>query len=187
MKRLCLVTLLFSLASRAEVPAVVSSFDLNAYLGKWFEIERIPNSFQDNRPKGAQPCRQTTAEYVRRDDGKINVTNRCLRTSIQGDAEEDVARAIARVPDAKRPAKLKVNFTGLSLLRWLGIGDGDYWICALGPLREGLYSWALVCSPSRKYGWILSRKEVLSPAELGEVRQAQKLSGYAADSFRPSK
>lgn len=187
MKKVWLVLLFMAPVSQAQEPTTVKNFELSAYLGKWFEIERIPNRFQDNRPGGTQPCRDTTAEYTLRDDKKIAVENRCVRVPVEGPEQVDVARAVARVPDAGQPAKLKVNFTGWALLRWLGVGDGDYWICALGPQKNGVYAWSLVCSPSRKYGWVLSRRPELSPDELVEVRQAQASAGYAAESFQPSK
>jgi apolipoprotein D and lipocalin family protein len=61
-----------------------------------------------------------------------------------------VGKATAIPTDATN-AKLKVTFY------WPF--SADYWIIALGPSLEGMYQWAVVGSPCRKYLWILSRNE----------------------------
>ena len=160
-------------------PETVASVDLNKYVGKWFETQRIPNSFQDKKKRGYNECFNTTAEYSKAGSNKINVTNTCYRYNDQNQEYVDIAKAKAKVVEGSNNAKLKVNFTGLSLLEWLGIGDGDYWILGLGPVNEdNLYSWAFVGSPKRDYGWILSRSKQIDPEQEDIVKNTIKEKGY---------
>ena len=47
----------------------VQGFDLNRYLGKWYEIARLDHSFEEGLDN-------VTAVYSLRDDGGVNVVNR---------------------------------------------------------------------------------------------------------------
>ena len=58
--------------SKLSTVEVVSDVDINRYMGTWYEIARYPNWFQRN-------CLSSTAIYSLRDDGKIDVINRCSR------------------------------------------------------------------------------------------------------------
>lgn len=115
-------------------PRTVDSVDLKKYVGVWYEIAKIPNRFQKNCA-----C-NTTATYLLRDDGKIDVINRCTRA----DGTINEAKGIARIVDTITNSKLEVSF-----VRVLGIQLfwGDYWIIGL----ETNYRYAVVGTPSRKY------------------------------------
>jgi len=106
------------------------------YLGTWYEIASFPQSFQ-------RGCTATTATYTLRDDGQLDVINRCRLGSPDGKAKE--ARGRARVVDRVTNAKLDVSFFRPF---W-----GPYWIIDLAQD----YSYAVVGHPGRDYLWILSR------------------------------
>jgi apolipoprotein D and lipocalin family protein len=166
-------------------PETVESVDLDKYVGKWYEIQRIPNSFQDKKKRGFNECFNTTAEYAKVGTQKISVVNTCYRYNDENKEYIDIARAKASIVENSNNAKLKVNFTGLSLLEWLGIGDGDYWILGLGPINENdLYSWAFVGSPKRDYGWILNRTRQLDPDQEEIVKNKIKEKGYDPEKFK---
>lgn len=181
-----LISLALPLASLAdrdnkvEIPTV-DHVDLESYIGLWYEIRRIENEFQDNEPKpGDGVCFNVTAEYGILPKNKIKVKNMCYRQS-----RVEVARAKARAVRGSNNAKLKVNFTGIPLLEWLGIGNGDYWILALGEKNsENLYSWALVGSPGLDYAWILSRKENLEECEIERALRVAESVGYDIKLFK---
>ena len=63
-----------SIASGSTPLQVVSSVNLSKYVGRWYEIARLPNSFQD---KEGKRCDFVTADYTLRNDGKISVINSC--------------------------------------------------------------------------------------------------------------
>lgn len=144
----------------------VDQVDLGKYVGLWYEIAKIPNPFQ-------KMCTgNTTAQYTLRKDGKMDVLNRCMKN----DGSYTQAKGIAKVVNTNTNAKLKVSF-----VRLLGISLfwGNYWIIGL----DENYQYAVVGEPSRKYGWILSRKQELSPEQWKAVNQILTDQGYNPDTF----
>ncbi len=147
-------------------PVTVDSVDLNRYVGKWFEIAKIPNSFQK------KCASNTTATYILRKDGNIAVINRC----IEKDGSVSEAKGIAKVVDKKTNSKLEVSFVrifGISLF-W-----GDYWIIGL----DKDYKYVVVGTPTRKYGWILSRTSAMSKNDLNEAFTILRNHGYNTNDF----
>ena len=147
-------------------PKVVKYVDLKKYSGLWYEIAKIPNRFQKNCKRG------TTAQYKLLENGKIEVINSC----IEEDGERDASEGIAQVVDASSNAKLEVSFVsifGINLF-W-----GDYWIIDL----DTNYEYAVVGTPTRKYGWILSRTPKLPEEKLNEVFELLKSQGYEPKKF----
>jgi apolipoprotein D and lipocalin family protein len=177
--------LCLSLTAFAQDVRPVAFVDLKAYSGDWHEIQRIPNRFQyDKETSGFGRCENTVAQYTPRDDGKITVINSCLRTNEKGETLVSKAEALATVQESSRGARLKVNFTGMAILRWLGVGNGDYWVLGLGPLTtDGRYCWALVGEPTRNYGWILARENHLSASTLHTIFELAESNGYARSQF----
>ena len=144
------------LEDRTEELEVVQTVDLNRYVGRWYEISRLPNSFQ-------KKCADTvTADYTIRADGKIEVLNRCRKAS----GEFTTAKGKAKIVDKKTNAKLKVTFF------WPFYGD--YWIFDLGPN----YEYAVVGEPGRKYLWILSRSPQMDEALYQQLLQKMAAKGF---------
>ena len=135
---------------------VVQSVDLSRYVGRWYEISRLPNGFQ-------KKCADmVTANYTMRADGKIEVINRCRKAS----GEYATAKGRAKIVDKKTNAKLKVTFF------WPFYGD--YWILDLGPN----YEYAVVGEPGRKYLWILSRSPQMDEAVYQQLLQKMAAQGF---------
>ena len=153
----------------AAAPQTVDNVDLSRYVGLWYEVLKIPNRFQD------QCARNTSAEYRLRDDGRIDVINRCRTAS----GEADTAQGLARVVDAASNAKLEVSF--IEFWGWRPFW-GDYWV--LGLAED--YSWAVIGTPNRKYGWVLSRTPVLDGQAAAEVRAILRANGYDPGDFATS-
>ena len=121
---------------KADEPIpVVENFELDRFLGKWYEIARLPHSFEEG-------LEQVTATYSLRDDGKVKVLNRGYDIE---DQEWSEAEGKARIADPEMPAYLEVSFF------W--IFYADYRIIELEPD----YQYMMVTSSSRDYLWILSR------------------------------
>jgi apolipoprotein D and lipocalin family protein len=141
---------------RKDELEVVQSVDLTRYAGRWYEIARLPNSFQ-------KKCADSvTANYTMREDGKIEVINRCRKAS----GEYATAQGEAKIVDKKTNAKLKVTFF------WPFYGD--YWILDLGPN----YEYAVVGDPDRKYLWILSRSPRMDEALYQQLLQNMAAKGF---------
>lgn len=149
-------------------PTTVPSVDLARYLGVWYELASIPQSFQKD-------CvANTTAAYSLTDDGFIQVLNSCDEKN----GKRKIAEGRARVEDKKTNAKLKVTFVKL-LGNWIFRFGGDYWVI---DLAED-YSVAVVGHPTREYGWILSRTPSLSADALKEISSRLVLQGYDVCKF----
>lgn len=143
---------------------VVPSVDLSRYSGKWFEIARLPNSFQ-------KKCAgEVTANYTIGSDGRIEVVNRCRK--VNGEITE--AKGTARRADQHKPnSMLKVRFAP-SFLSFLPFVWGDYQIISLADD----YSHAMVGTPDRKYLWILARAPQLDTAAYEQLVGEAKEQGF---------
>lgn len=147
-----IATMNFAFASR-PAPETIDYLDIPRYMGKWYEIARLPNSFQ----KG---CKKTTATYRLRKDGRVDVLNECNK----GKRRKSRARGLAKVMDLQTNAKLSVSFVPI-LRRW-NIFAGDYWV--VGPQNFD-YSVSLVTNATRNVFWILSRTPQISKARLQDL------------------
>jgi apolipoprotein D and lipocalin family protein len=165
-----LLTLAGVMQAQDKKLTTVDNVDLQRYIGLWYEIAKIPNSFQDHCYKG------TTAEYRLKETGEIEVINSCT----EEDGNRDEAKGIAKVVDKKTNSKLEVSF-----VRILGFNLfwGDYWIIGL----DENYQYAVIGSPGRKYGWILSRTPEMSQADLDEAYDILKEKGYDTNKFVKSR
>ncbi len=139
----------------------VASVDLSRYSGLWYEIAKIPNSFQRQCVHG------TTAQYRLLEDGQIEVINSCTKK----DGTLSQVKGVAKIVDKQSNAKLKVSFVNLLGLRLFW---GDYWIIGL----DENYQWAIVGTPSRKYGWILGRKPQLDAEQMANIERILQEQGY---------
>lgn len=149
MKRFSLL-LLFALAltackEKAPLPTV-DSVNLERYMGTWYEIQRLPNSFEEG-------LNCVTATYSLDEDGDIHVLNKGY-----GDGEWEDAKGYARVPDPEVPGELEVSFFRPFY--------GDYYIIELDPN----YQYVLVGSPSREYLWILARSPELDSTTVNMLK-----------------
>ncbi len=135
----------------------VEEFDINKYLGKWYEIERLPNSFEEG-------LEENSATYTMGEDGYIVVIN-------EGRVIDDISRikqvkGKAWIPDLRQPGKLKVSFF------WPF--SGDYWVLKV----DKDYTYALVGGPTGEYLWILSREKNLDPAIIVELKDFAGKLGF---------
>jgi apolipoprotein D and lipocalin family protein len=148
-----------STSDRLGLPPLetVARVDLGRYVGTWYEIASFPQRFQ-------RGCTATTATYTIRNDGDIDVLNRCRLGSLDG--KEKAARGRARVVDRSTNAKLEVSFFRPF---W-----GDYWIIDLADD----YSYAVVGHPSRDYLWILSRTPAMDEAIYQGIVTRLQARGY---------
>lgn len=162
-----IIMLAMNILAQQKEPKTVDYVDLKKYAGLWYEVAKIPNRFQSHCVKG------TTAKYTFKDNGEIEVINSC----IDEDGELDKTEGLARVVDKKSNAKLEVSF--FSILGWRPVW-GDYWIIGL----DENYQWAIVGTPTRKYGWILARQPELDNETLEKIYSILKDQGYNPQDFK---
>jgi apolipoprotein D and lipocalin family protein len=138
----------------------VTPFDVNRYLGKWFEIARLDHSFE-------RGLTDVSATYSLKPDGSLEVINRGFNTKKD---EWKSATGRALFTGSQNQGSLKVSFFGPFY--------GGYHVLALD--QTG-YQWALVAGPDRDYLWILARTKTLTPVIRDQLVAQAKKMGFAID------
>ncbi len=138
----------------------VKGFELNRYLGKWYEIARLDHSFE-------RGLTRVSAEYSLRDDGGVKVVNRGFD---QDKNEWDEAEGKAYFIGDSDIGQLKVSFFGPFY--------GAYNILALD--KKG-YQYSLVAGPDRSYLWILARSPKLDQSIVDSLVNKAKQSGFPTE------
>ncbi|XP_008837238.1 apolipoprotein D [Nannospalax galili] len=131
---------------KCPTPPVQENFDMKKYLGRWYEIEKSPVSFE----KGV--CNQ--ANYSLMENGNIKVLNQEMRP----DGTVNQIEVEAMQSNVSEPAKLGVKFFQL-------MPPTPYWI-----LATDYENYALVYSCTTiiwlfhvDHVWILGRNPYLPP------------------------
>lgn len=122
----------------------VSHFDINRYLGTWYELARIDHHFEKN-------LIQVVARYQLNADGSISVLNRGFDARKQ---EWREAEGKAQFLGPSNVAALKVSFFGPFY--------GGYNVVSL----DDEYQTSLVIGGSLDYFWLLSRQKSIPEEQL---------------------
>ncbi len=138
MRKISIVLILF-LAGCVGIPEnvkPVDNFEIEKYLGKWYEIARLDHPFE-------RGLTRVTANYSLREDGGVRVLNRGYS---EKEKEWKEAEGKAYFVRGTTIGYLKVSFFGPFY--------GSYIVFELD--HEN-YQYALVCGPDKSYLWILYR------------------------------
>ena len=114
----------------------VTSFQIERYLGKWYEIARLDHRFE-------RGLTQISAEYSMRHDGGLKVLNRGYSNEKQEWSEAEGRGYFVQSPNE---AYLKVSFFGPFF--------GSYIVFELDTVN---YQYALISGPDKSYFWLLAR------------------------------
>ncbi len=161
--RTLIIALLLALYGCTGLPEdvqPVDGFDINRYLGRWYEIARLDHSFERGLDR-------VTAEYSLRDDGGINVTNRGFSTEKN---EWKQADGKAYFVDADDRGHLKVSFFGPFY--------GSY---VVFELDKPDYQYAFVAGPNKSYLWFLARTPQVSEDLIARFIEKSTELGFATD------
>ena len=135
----------------------VENFDVNKYMGKWYEIARFPHSFERN-------VTHAEAEYTLLDNGKVKVTNRGLRNGQSTSADGE-----ARFRGKSDRGELEVTFFRPFY--------GAYRIIYL----DDNYQLAIVTGDTMDYAWILAREPHIPPEQLQMCLKKLQAWGFAIE------
>lgn len=144
--------------SSRDIPAV-KGFELDRYLGVWYEIARLPNRFE-------RGMTQVKAEYSALPENRIRVVNRGIKAGQPAEIT-----GVARSNGAADTGELEVSFF------WPFYGD--YRIIKLAPD----YRYSVVVGSDRGYLWVLSRTPELSPGEWQEIRTFLQQHNFPIESL----
>lgn len=137
----------------------VSDFDIQKYMGTWYEIARLDHRFE----RGMD---QVTAMYSLEKNGRVRVVNRGFVTKKEEWKEAEGKARIAHEPEA---GHLEVSFFGPFY--------GPYIIFEL---EEKNYEYAFVTS-GEKYLWLLSRTPEISDNVRDKFINRSRELGFSVD------
>lgn len=143
-------------ASTSDI-AAVRDFEPERYMGTWYEIARLPHSFE----RGLD---EVKAQYTLLDDGSIRVENSGMR---DGEPKSVTGSAELKHPDAK-------PLTGELRVTFFWPFYSDYRIIELA----ADYSYAVVTGGSMDYLWVLSRKPEMAREQLDAILKRAKANGF---------
>jgi len=152
----------FAQGSQPKLEAV-PKVELDRYLGKWYEIAKYPNKFQK------QCVGNTTATYSRKQNGRLEVLNECLKK----DGTMEAAKGEAKIADKQTNSKLKVRFAP-GFISFLPFVWANYWVIDLAPD----YSYAVIGEPNRDYFWILAREPEMDDATYQQILRKAESMGF---------
>lgn len=132
----------------------IHNFELDRYLGRWYEIARFNHRFE----RGLD---YVTAEYILNDDNTLKVINRGY-----DNRHKRLHETVGKAKATSVPGHLRVSFFLFFYT--------DYDILALD---EG-YNWALIGSRMPNYLWILSRTPIISAERLAFILDIARSHGY---------
>lgn len=135
--------------------SAVMSFDLDRYLGDWYEIARFDHNFE----RGISHAK---AQYTLNDNGTVSVTNTGIKNG-----KHSEARGKAKLTGTV--GRLRVSFFGPFY--------SDYRVMML----DNSYNYALVGSKSPKYLWILSRTPEVPDDIIKQILDVASGRGYDTD------
>ena len=143
-----------------------TNFNHQAYMGKWFQIARIPQFYETN-------CANATAEYTFLKN-KIKVFNTCY------DQNGNVIRTItgqAMAPNPSQPTKLLVTFPGVPQMD----KEPNYIIH-----NTDYNHYAIIGSTSGNSFYILSRKPTMNIEEYMQWLEYAASLGYDPMKVEPN-
>lgn len=145
---------------KSDLP-VIQDFDLEKYLGEWYEIARLDFFWE----KG---LKNVLAHYSLQEDGSIKVINSGIKIKDNTPKESTGKAKFVGLP---HEGALKVSFFGPFY--------SGYNVMHIG----GDYEYALVFGENLDYMWILSRTKTITPELQSKYLEYAKSAGYNTEAL----
>lgn len=165
MKKLFLMLSLLLLNGCLSMPESVKpvdGFELEKYLGQWYEVARLDHSFE-------RGLTRITADYSLNDDGGVRVVNRGFSLE---ENEWKGAEGKAYFVNSASEGYLKVSFFG-----------PFYGAYIVFELDKDHYQYAFVSGPNTDYLWLLSRTKTVAPEVMDQFLAISKTKGFNTDAL----
>lgn len=140
----------------------VKEFEVDRYLGRWYEIARLDHSFE----RGLE---QVSADYILAQDGSITVINRGYSPE-QDKWKEATGKAL--FVNTADEAHLKVSFFG-----------PFYSSYVVFELDKKDYQYAFVSGANTNYLWLLARTPEIDESLMKRFADRAEELGFAADTL----
>lgn len=160
MKKFLLIIIPFiavACTGKPEGMVAVTDFELDRYLGKWYEIARLDHSFE-------RGLNNISAQYSLQDDGGVKVVNSGFSKE---ENEWEQAEGKAYFVDSTDSGHLKVSFFGPFY--------GSYIIFELDKKN---YQYAFVSGPNTSYLWLLSRTPTVDQEIIDRFKKRSQELGF---------
>ncbi|MDA9558030.1 lipocalin family protein [Vibrio sp.] len=151
-----ILMMLFGCTGSPKLVEPVSEFNLERYLGTWYEVARLDHSFE-------RGLNHVTATYSRREDGGVRVINRGYSPERK---EWKEAEGKAYFIEEEAVGHLKVSFFGPFY--------GSYIIFEL----DEEYQYAFVSGPNTDYLWLLSRTPMIDKSIIQQFKVLAQSKGF---------
>lgn len=138
----------------------VTQFQLERYLGTWYEIVRQDHAFEEG-------LSEVTATYSMREDGGVAVLNRGYSAEDKAWRE---AEGRAYFVNSSNVGHLKVSFFG-----------PFYGAYVIFELDQKDYQYAMISGPSRDYFWLLSRTPTMPEVVKRRLLAKAEALGFPMD------
>ncbi len=156
----CVALLLIGCLGMPDSVQPVNGFQLENYLGKWYEVARLDHQFERGLSK-------VSAEYQLGEDGSVRVLNQGFSAQ---DNEWQQAEGKAYFVDDNNQGYLKVSFFGPFY--------GSYVVFELDKVN---YQYAFVSGPNHDYLWLLSRSATVSDEVMQKFIVMSQQRGFDTD------
>ncbi len=166
-RRLTVMLALFWISSALALTPV-TGFDLNRYMGTWYEIAAIPGFLQ------SRCSSDTTTQYSAAENSAIANTTSCTRA----DGTSEIRESRSRTLEPTLPSVLKITSVQFLGIWWYPFGRESI-IIAFDPE----YRWLVSAHPSLRYGRILSREPSLADGALKRITVTLGEEGFDLCNF----
>ncbi|MCF2860744.1 lipocalin family protein [Pseudoalteromonas sp. Cnat2-41] len=163
MRAQIIILLTVVLSACTSVPdkvSPVSPFNLERYMGTWYEIARMPHPFEEGLSR-------VTATYSQNDDGSVKVINRGFNAEEQ---QWSQAEGKAKFVGDPNTGHLKVSFFGPFYSSYVVFG-----------LDQENYQYAYVSGYNTDYAWLLAREKEVDEQRLEDFKEQLRSAGFAVE------
>ncbi|KGL81448.1 Apolipoprotein D [Tinamus guttatus] len=150
-------------------PPVQENFDITKYVGKWYEIEKLPSNFEKGR------CIQ--ANYMQDENGKLKVINK----ELQSNGKFKEIEGEVTYMEVKEPAKMGISFNWFT-------PSAPYWV-----ISTDYENYSLVYSCTNiiwlfhiNYAWIMSRAPEMHPETVTNLKSLLQSYKIDTDKMMPT-
>jgi apolipoprotein D and lipocalin family protein len=149
----------FAVAANTDTLVMTANpgVDPGRYLGRWYEVARTPNRFQEK-------CAAATSEWTRQNSAQFDVVQTCRIGSPSGPAR--IWRGAGRVIDPAS-ALIRIGFFG-------GFVHMDYRIMD----HADDYSWCILTNGNPKFMWIMSKRPTIPVAQRSALVARARQLGF---------
>lgn len=144
-----------------KTPVAMNNFNIDKYLGLWYEIGKIENSYEKD-------CSiPITSDWALRDDNNIGITYSCTNTK----GEKNISKAIGYFVNDNNIGQIEISFMP-KWLKFLHFLNLDLIILHTD------YKYSVEGTKNKKMLWIMARSENVDKSEIKKLVSIAQKQGF---------